>query len=109
MQSMNNGNALHALYELVQQRLQAADPQASYVARLAAGGEDAVLKKIGEECCEVLLAAKGRHKAQMVHELADLQFHLLVWMAQAGITPADVEAEFAARAGRSGPERSRED
>lgn len=109
MATLENGNALHALYAVVQERLREAQPEGSYVARLAAGGEDAVLKKIGEECCEVLLAAKGQHKTQMVHELADLQFHLLVWMAQAGITPADVEAELATRAGRSGLERSRED
>lgn len=74
-----------------------ADPGQSYVARLVRQGEDAVLKKIGEECCEVLLAAKNGRRDPAIHELADLWFHLLVWMAQAGIRPDDVEAELGRR------------
>lgn len=99
--------SLEDVYTLVLQRLREASPTDSYVARLAAAGPDAVLKKVGEECTEVLLAAKGGDRAAMVHELADLHFHLLVWMADAGITPADVERELGARFGRSGLERPR--
>jgi phosphoribosyl-ATP pyrophosphohydrolase len=73
------------------------DPGQSYVARLTGQGADAVLKKIGEECTEVILAAKNGDPEQSVHELADLWFHLLVWMAQASITPQDVEAELGRR------------
>lgn len=94
--------SLAAVYEVVLQRMAEADPERSYVARLMAQGEDAMLKKVAEECAEVLLAAKNGARAEAVHELADLQFHLLVWMAAAGIAPADVERELGARFGRSG-------
>lgn len=89
------------VYELIRQRF-AADPAASYVASLAARGEDAMLKKIAEESGEVLLAAKNGDRAAAVHELADLWFHLLVWMGHAGITPAELERELGARYGKPG-------
>jgi phosphoribosyl-ATP pyrophosphohydrolase len=94
--SMAPSVTLAQVYARIRQRL-SADASESYVARLAAQGQDAVLKKIGEECCEVLLAAKNGERAPAVHELADLWFHLLVWMAQAGIAPEDVEAELGRR------------
>lgn len=93
---------LEAVYRVITQRLATGNPEESYVARLAAQGPDAALKKIGEECTVVLLAAKGDDTQAMVHEIADLLFHLLVWMAQAGISPGDVEGELARRFGRSG-------
>ncbi len=94
--------SLADVYGLIRQRLADAEADRSYVARLAASGHNAMLQKIGEECTEVLLAAKDGARAPIVHELADLQFHLLVWMASAGITPEEIEAELGARFGRSG-------
>lgn len=93
---------LGQVYRVILERLDQSDPERSYVARLAAQGQDAMLKKIAEECCEVLLAAKNGQRGAATCELADLQFHLLVWMASAGITPEDVERELGARFGRSG-------
>jgi len=78
------------------------DPAKSYVARLFARGEDAVLKKIGEEATEVVLAAKGGQRDRIVAEVADLWFHTLVALAQHGLAPADVLAELERREGLSG-------
>jgi phosphoribosyl-ATP pyrophosphohydrolase len=93
---MSGAVSLNQVYERIRERLEA-DPEHSYVARLAHQGADAMLKKIGEECTEVILAAKNGQKAPAVHELADLWFHLLVWMAQAGISPSEVEVELGRR------------
>ncbi len=92
---------LDQVYEVILSRM-AANPAESYVAQLVQRGEDAVLKKIGEESCEVLLAAKNGQRDETVHELADLWFHLLVLMAQVGIQPQEIEEELGARFGRSG-------
>ena len=92
---------LDGLYATLQGRKKA-DPASSYVAGLYARGNDAILKKIGEESAEVLLAAKGTDRAALVHELADLWFHSLILMAAKNITPADVTAELARRMNRSG-------
>lgn len=80
------------------------DPATSYVARLMAKGPDAVLKKIGEEATEVVLAAKDGDPTKIVAEVADLWFHTMVALAQHGLTPADVLAELERREGRSGLE-----
>ncbi|MEE8434506.1 MAG: phosphoribosyl-ATP diphosphatase [bacterium] len=90
------------MYGVIRERIDRGDSDTSYVARLVGQGEDAVLKKIGEECCEVILAAKGGDRAAAIHEAADLQFHLLIWMACADITPEDVEGELGSRFGHSG-------
>jgi phosphoribosyl-ATP pyrophosphohydrolase len=79
-----------------------ADPDSSYVARLYAKGLDAILKKIGEEATETVIAAKGGDKSQVVYEMADLWFHSLVLLAQQGLHPDDVLAELARREGLSG-------
>jgi len=79
-----------------------ADPQASYVAALLAGGDDRVLKKIGEEATETVLAAKDGDKIHLVAEVADLWFHCLVLLARHGLGPADVLRELARREGVSG-------
>ena len=92
---------LEAVYDLILAR-RGADPQQSYVSSMNHKGEDAILRKIGEECCEVVIAAKNGEKGAAIHELADLWFHLLLWMGHAGITPADVEQELGRRFGRSG-------
>ena len=80
------------------------DPQRSYVARLFAKGGDAILKKVGEEATEVVIAAKGDDRAQVVHEVADLWFHTLLLLAHCGLRPADVIAELQRREGMSGIE-----
>jgi len=78
------------------------DPEKSYVARLTAKGDDAVLKKIGEEATETVLAAKGGDRLQLVREIADLWFHCMIALAQHGLGPADVLAELHRREGISG-------
>ena len=79
-----------------------ADPSTSYVARLLAKGEDAVLKKIGEEATEVVMACKDGQPARIVAEVADLWFHSMLALARHGLTPADVLAELERREGISG-------
>jgi phosphoribosyl-ATP pyrophosphohydrolase len=79
-----------------------AEPAASYVAALNARGLDAILKKIGEEATETVLAAKSGDKAAIVHETADLWFHCLVMLARQGVGVAEVLAELERREGRSG-------
>jgi len=79
-----------------------ADPATSYVARLFANGPDAVLKKIGEEATETVMAAKDGVAPRIVAETADLWFHCIVMLAQHGLTPADVLDELARREGLSG-------
>lgn len=84
-----------------------ASPDSSYVARLHSQGLDAVLKKIGEEGAELLLAAKNGDKTEIVHETADLWFHTLVMLADCGLGPEDVLAELERRFGTSGIEEKR--
>ena len=79
-----------------------ADPASSYVASLFAKGDDAILKKIGEEATETVLAAKDGDPARITAEVADLWFHCLVLLARHGLSPADVLAELARREGTSG-------
>ena len=79
-----------------------ADPSSSYVAALNAKGLDAILKKVGEESTETVIAAKGGSRAQIVHETADLWFHCLVMLGWHGIPVAEVLAELERREGRSG-------
>jgi phosphoribosyl-AMP cyclohydrolase / phosphoribosyl-ATP pyrophosphohydrolase len=81
-----------------------ADPKVSYVASLLAGGDDAILKKIGEEATETVLAAKDGDPARITHEVADLWFHCLVMLARHGLSPGDVLAELERRHGTSGIE-----
>lgn len=79
-----------------------ADPQSSYVAKLYAKGTDTILKKIGEEAAETILAAKGGDREQIIYETADLWFHCLVMLAHAGLHPDEVLNELARREGLSG-------
>ncbi len=79
-----------------------ADPASSYVAKLFAKGEDAILKKIGEEAAETLLAAKDGDKLPIVRETADLWFHCLVMLSHYGLSAADVLGELERREGLSG-------
>ena len=78
------------------------DPTKSYVAKLFAHGDDAMLKKIGEEATETVMAAKDGDKIRLTGEVADLWFHCLVLLARHGLGPADVLRELARREGVSG-------
>jgi len=90
----------------VQARL-GADPAMSYVAALAARGDDAILKKIGEEATETVMAAKDGDRARITSEVADLWFHCIVLLARHGLAPSDVLAELARREGTSGHDEKR--
>ncbi len=85
---------------LEQRKTQSADQ--SYVASLYAKGLDTILKKIGEESAETIIAAKGGNQEQLVYEIADLWFHTLVLLAQQGLHPDDVLKELQRRFGTSG-------
>ena len=78
------------------------DPERSYVARLFGKGTDAILKKIGEEATEAVMAAKDGDPDKLVREVADLWFHSMIALAALGRTPADVLAELERREGLSG-------
>jgi phosphoribosyl-ATP pyrophosphohydrolase len=80
------------------------DPDKSYVARLFAKGPDAILKKIGEEATETVMAAKDGDRKRIVAEMADLWFHAMVALAAFGLKPQDVLDELARREGLSGLE-----
>ena len=103
-------DTLARLADVIESRLPArgGDSDTSYVARLLAQGPDAILKKIGEEATEVVMAAKdadhGGDKSKVVNEVADLWFHCMIALAHYGLRPADVIAELARRAGTSGIE-----
>ncbi|MHC1782192.1 MAG: phosphoribosyl-ATP diphosphatase [Anaerolineaceae bacterium] len=87
---------IQELFDTIQSR-KGASPDSSYTARLFAAGEDEIVKKVGEEAVEVILAAKGQGNERLVEEVADLTYHLLVLLAYRGLTPADVETELAKR------------
>lgn len=101
-------DVLSRLAEVIESR-KGGDPDQSYVARLFHKGTDAVLKKVGEEATETVMAAKdlaatptAAHRQALVGEMADLWFHSMVAMAHLGIHPHDVVAELARREGLSG-------
>jgi phosphoribosyl-ATP pyrophosphohydrolase len=94
-------DVLNRLGELLEQRKQA-DPAASYVAKLYAKGMDSILKKVGEEAAETIIAGKGGNKDEIIYETADLWFHTLIMLAHAGLEPQDVLDELARREGLSG-------
>lgn len=88
--------SLHALYQLIQGRKKS--PQdGSYTSYLFEKGLDKILKKVGEECAEVLIAAKGGDRAETAFEIGDLTYHLLVLMAQEDISPRDILSLLASR------------
>lgn len=100
MKSGSDG-VLERLYATLLERKSAA-AEKSYVAGLYAKGADAILKKIGEEAAETLIAAKGTDRPALVHELADLWFHTLVLMAAYDLPIEALIDELARRMGRSG-------
>ena len=94
---------LSRLAEVLEQRKQA-EPDSSYVAKLYARGLDAILKKVGEEATETVMAAKDGEKEKIIYETADLWFHTMVLLAQQGLKPDDVLNELDRRFGLSGIE-----
>ena len=92
---------LQQLSEVLEQRKQAA-ADSSYVAGLYAKGLDAILKKIGEEATETVIAAKNGDAEQIIYETADLWFHTLIMLAQQGLGPQAVLDELQRRFGLSG-------
>lgn len=97
----DNQEILRRLTETLESR-KSASPESSYVAKLFSKGEDAILKKIGEESTEVILASKSGDKSHLVYEMADLWFHSMVLLAQHGLAASDVMTELARREGLSG-------
>ena len=93
--------ALESLARRLEDR-KGADPATSWTARLYARGLDAILKKVGEEATETVLAAKGGDRSRIVAETADLWYHIMVMLANFGLGPEDVLEELDRRAGRSG-------
>ena len=79
-----------------------ADPQTSYVAKLYSKGMNGILKKVGEEAAETIIAAKDGSQEDLIYETADLWFHTMVMLAQAGLSAEDVLNELARREGLSG-------
>ena len=101
MAATDDADVLARIAAVIESR-KGADPGASYVASLLAAPDERVLKKIGEEATETLLAAKEGDKIHLVAEVADLWFHCLVLLARHGLGPADVLKELARREGVSG-------
>jgi phosphoribosyl-ATP pyrophosphohydrolase len=96
-------DVLARLAEVIEAR-KAGDPDKSYVARLFHKGTDAILKKIGEEATETVMAAKDGDPQKLVYEVADLWFHSMLALSAFGLKPADVLAELQRREGLSGLE-----
>ena len=94
---------LTKLADVLEERKQA-EPDSSYVARLYSKGLDAILKKIGEEATETVMAAKDGDAEKIIYETADLWFHSMVLLAQQGLKPEDVLNELDRRFGLSGLE-----
>lgn len=94
-------DTLHQLAEVLENRKQQS-PEQSYVASLYAKGLDVILKKVGEEATETVIAAKNGNKEQLIYETADLWFHCLVMLADQGLHPRDVLNELERRFGLSG-------
>ncbi len=88
--------SLQGLYELLEDRNKTR-PEGSYTTYLFEKGTDKILKKVGEECTEVIIAGKADDKKETVYELADLAYHAMVLMVQMGISVEDVHRELASR------------
>lgn len=104
MTPQTSENILARLADTLESRLPAngGDPASSYTAKLLAKGPDAILKKIGEEATELVMASKDNVADRIVAETADLWFHCMVALAHHGLRPEDVLAELARREGLSG-------
>ena len=101
---INSGDTLAQLAAVIESRkpVNGGDPATSYVAKLFDKGLDAILKKIGEEATETVMAAKDGDPSKLTYEIADLWFHSIIALSHFGLTPADVLKELARREGLSG-------
>ena len=88
--------SVDGLYRLLLDR-KATLPEGSYTSYLFEKGLDKILKKVGEECTEVIIAGKAEDKRETVYEIADLMYHVMVLMVEAGITPEEIRSELASR------------
>ena len=88
--------SLDGLYDLLRERKEQL-PEGSYTSYLFQKGLDKILKKVGEECTEVIIASKAEDRKETVYEIADLAYHVMVLMVQQGIRPEDVQKELASR------------
>ena len=94
--TISTSTTMQQLWTTIQER-KAAMPEGSYTAFLFRSGENEILKKIGEEAIEVIIAAKGEGDDRVIYESADLIYHLLVLLAQRDLTWEQIEAELARR------------
>jgi phosphoribosyl-ATP pyrophosphohydrolase len=103
---MTSNDSLARLAAVIESRKPAngGDPAASYVARLFDKGTDAILKKVGEEATETVMAGKDGDARKIVYEVADLWFHSMIALSHFGLSPADVLRELERREGLSGLE-----
>jgi phosphoribosyl-ATP pyrophosphohydrolase len=99
--SSENMDILQAIYQVILER-KANPSDRSYTASLMAKGIDKILKKVGEESAELIIAGKGGDRQEIVYEAADLFFHTLVLLGFSGIPPEEVYAELRRRFGTSG-------
>jgi phosphoribosyl-ATP pyrophosphohydrolase len=100
---MSGNDTLARLAQVIESR-KGGDPDTSYVARLFHKGHDAILKKVGEEATETVMACKDGDAKRIVAEVADLWFHSMLALSAHGLAPADVLAELERREGQSGLE-----
>ena len=91
-----NDFTLEGLYQLLEGRKRDM-PEGSYTSYLFEKGLDKILKKVGEECTEVIIAGKAQDKKETIYEIADLAYHVMVLMVQAGISIEDIHRELASR------------
>ena len=99
---MNKSDTLDALQALIVARIDAADKDSSYVAKLSAAGTDAILKKVGEEATETVIAGKDDDDDKLIYETADLWFHCMLMLAARGLSVEQVINELDRRMGISG-------
>lgn len=99
-----NEDILEAVYQIILERKAMADGEKSYVKSLFDKGLDKILSKVGEEATETAVAGKGGDKEELVYEVADLFFHVLVLLGYYDISPEVVYAELRRRFGMSGIE-----
>ena len=92
----NTSFDLNTLYELLEGRKKEL-PEGSYTTYLFEKGLDKILKKVGEECTEVIIAAKDQDKKETIYEIADLTYHVMVLMVEAGISIDEIKTELESR------------
>ncbi len=103
-ESEKNSDILEALYQIVQERKQLGDGEKSYVKSLFDKGLDKILSKIGEEATETAIAGKGGDRDEVIYEIADLFFHVVVLLGYYDLPPEKIYAELCRRFGLSGIE-----